>query len=74
MCIIDSIQGVLGIRGDLREKYGLPEVTDIESLENYMAAVAENEDDLVPLLFGSMWNHLYDILMFVPTSGRRTAT
>ncbi len=63
---IENIQGVLGIRGDLREKYGLPEITDLESLENYMAAVAENEDDLVPLLFGSMWNYLYDILMFTP--------
>lgn len=63
---IENIQGVLGIRGDLREKYGLPEVTDLESLENYMAAIAENEDDLVPLLFGSMWNYLYDILMFTP--------
>ena len=63
---IENIQGVLGIRGDLREKYGLPEVTDLESLENYMAAIAENEDDLVPLLFGSMWNYLYDILMFEP--------
>ena len=63
---IENIQGVLGIRGDLREKYGLPEVTDIPSLENYMAAVAENEDELVPLLFGTMYNYLYDILMFEP--------
>lgn len=63
---IENLQGVLGIRGDLREKYGLPEVTDIPSLENYMAAVAENEDELVPLLFGTMYNYLYDILMFVP--------
>lgn len=61
---IENIQGVVGIRGDLREKYGLPEVTDIESLEAYMAAVAENED-IPPLLFGNMSdNYLRDILLF----------
>lgn len=61
---IENLQGVVGIRGDLREKYGLPEVTDIESLENYMAAVAENETSLVPLLTNTMSSYLRDILMF----------
>ncbi|MGN0801194.1 MAG: DUF3502 domain-containing protein [Candidatus Faecivicinus sp.] len=63
---VENIQGVIGIRGDLREKYGLPEVTDFESLENYLAAVAENETNLVPMLFGSMWTYLPDILLFIP--------
>ena len=62
---VENIQGVLGIRGDLREKYGLPLVTDIDSLEAYMAAVKENED-IPAMLFGSMWTYLYDVLMFNP--------
>lgn len=63
---VENLQCTIGIRGDLREKYGLPEVTDIASLEAYMAAVAENETSLVPLLFGSSGTYLSDILMFVP--------
>ena len=61
---IENLQGVVGIRADLREKYGLPEVTDIASLENYMAAVAENETSIVPLLTSTMSSYLRDILMF----------
>ena len=63
---IENLQGVVGIRADLREKYGLPEVTDIASLENYMAAVAENETSIVPLLTNTMSGYLRDILMFNP--------
>lgn len=64
--MIQNIQGTIGIRGDLREKYGLPEVTDLASLEAYMDAVSKNETTLVPLLFGSMWTYVQDILMFTP--------
>ncbi len=39
---------VVGIRGDLREKYSLPPITDLASLEAYMDAVAENEDTITP--------------------------
>ena len=53
--MIQNIQATIGIRGDLREKYDLPEITDIESLENYMSVISENETSVVPLLFGSMW-------------------
>lgn len=64
--MIQNIQATVGIRGDLREKYGLPEITDLTSLENYMAAVHENESGIVPLLFGSMYGYLDDLLMFTP--------
>lgn len=36
------------IRGDLREKYGLPEVKDYDTLEAYMDAVKKNEKDIIP--------------------------
>ncbi|MBW7453287.1 extracellular solute-binding protein [Paenibacillus sepulcri] len=40
-----SAQGVL-IRGDLREKYNLPEIKTVDDLEAYYNAVAENEDGI----------------------------
>jgi len=39
--------GVL-IRGDLREKYGLPEIKSIDDLEAYYDAVAKNEKGIYP--------------------------
>ncbi|HIS86278.1 MAG TPA: ABC transporter substrate-binding protein [Candidatus Faecivicinus avistercoris] len=71
--MIQNIQATIGIRGDLREKYDLPEITDIESLENYMSVISENEDSVVPLLFGSMWTYLYDLLMFTPNEWQSDA-
>ena len=38
----------MGIRGDLREKYNLPPVTSLETLEDYMSAVAKNETTITP--------------------------
>ena len=63
--MIQNIQATVGIRGDLREKYGIPEVTDVASLETYMAAVHENESGIAPLLIGGTLNvsYLDDILM-----------
>lgn len=61
--MIQNLQGVAGIRGDLREKHGLAPVTDLASLEAYMAAIYEKEQGIVPMLFGSMGGYLSDILM-----------
>lgn len=61
--MIQNLQGVAGIRGDLRQKYNLPEVTDLTSLENYMQVISENESSIVPMLFGSMNGYLSNILM-----------
>jgi len=36
------------IRGDLREKYNLPELTSIENVEKYLETIAANEKDMVP--------------------------
>lgn len=38
------------LRKDLRLKYGLPEVTDTKSLENYLAAVKKNNPEMIPFL------------------------
>jgi len=36
------------VRGDLREKYNLPELKSIGDVEKYLAAIAANEKDLIP--------------------------
>lgn len=64
--MIQNIQATVGVRGDLRAKYNLPEVTDLASLETYMAAIHDNEKGIVPMLFGSMWTYIQDLLMFTP--------
>jgi putative aldouronate transport system substrate-binding protein len=37
------------IRGDLRKKYGIPEVTTVAGLEKYMAALKKNEPTMYPM-------------------------
>lgn len=44
----DYLTSAMVIRGDLREKYSLPPVTDMDSLEAYLDAVKQNEPNLVP--------------------------
>jgi putative aldouronate transport system substrate-binding protein len=65
------------IRGDLREKYGLPEVKTIDDFENYMAAFAKNENGALPYdgdinTLTNMFNNIYykqpNNLMFVDQS------
>lgn len=40
------------IRGDLRKKYDVPEVTSLEGFQNYLYAVAENEPGIIPMQLG----------------------
>ncbi len=49
------------IRGDLREKYSLPELKTVEDYENYILAVAENEQSVMPLHSGidGLYNNLF---------------
>ncbi len=42
--------GMIFIRGDLREKYGLEPVTDLESFEAYLQAIVENEPSMIPFV------------------------
>jgi putative aldouronate transport system substrate-binding protein len=41
-------EGALLIRGDLREKYGLPELKSIDDLEKYYTEIAKNEKGIFP--------------------------
>ncbi|RAP75167.1 ABC transporter substrate-binding protein [Paenibacillus montanisoli] len=43
-----GFNNVYNIRGDLREKYGVPKITTIEGLEAYFDAIAKNEPNMVP--------------------------
>lgn len=36
------------IRGDLRKKYGIPEIKTVDGLEKYFAAIKSNEPDMIP--------------------------
>ena len=47
---------VIGIRGDLREKYNIPEIKSMADLEKYYAAIAKNEKDIVPIINGGGQN------------------
>lgn len=38
-----------GIRGDLREKYNIPEVKDFDGLDAYFEAIAKNEKGTIPI-------------------------
>lgn len=39
-------------RGDLREKYGLPEIKSLDDYENYLLAIAKNEKGIMPYQSG----------------------
>jgi len=41
-----AFNNVFNIRGDLREKYGIPKITTLEGLEAYFDAIAKNEPDM----------------------------
>lgn len=45
-----AFNNVYNIRGDLRKKYGLPEIKDIEGLEAYFKAIVENEPDMFAIV------------------------
>lgn len=47
---------VFGIRGDLREKYNIPEIKNMADLEKYYDAIVKNEKDIVPLINGGIQN------------------
>ncbi len=42
--------GMVFIRGDLRKKYGLDPVTDLESYEAYLQAIVDNEPSMIPFV------------------------
>lgn len=44
------------IRGDLREKYGIPEITNFADIEPYLAAIKENEEGMYPMYLDSSYD------------------
>ncbi|MCZ8522423.1 MULTISPECIES: ABC transporter substrate-binding protein [Paenibacillus] len=46
-----EFQSFLQIRGDLRKKYGLPEIRTIADMDAYLAAVSKQEKDIVPYYY-----------------------
>ena len=50
----DGIYTTYILRKDLREKYDCPEIVDMETLGQFLDAVAQNEPDITPLLGGSI--------------------
>ncbi|WNQ13086.1 ABC transporter substrate-binding protein [Paenibacillus aurantius] len=45
-----GFNNVYNIRGDLREKYGIPKITTEEGLEQYFAAIKKNEPNMHPIV------------------------
>jgi putative aldouronate transport system substrate-binding protein len=52
----DRKAGVALIRRDLREKYGIPEVTKISELGPYLEAIKKNEPDMIPFNLDSQFD------------------
>lgn len=44
-------QSFVQIRGDLRQKYGLPEIKSIADMELYLETIARNEPEMVPYFY-----------------------
>ncbi|MFD2117832.1 extracellular solute-binding protein [Paenibacillus yanchengensis] len=58
-----SNANVIVIRGDLREKYGLPEIKSISDLEAYYDAIAKNEKGIFPYAASQNNNELRSIML-----------
>ncbi|MDQ6422982.1 ABC transporter substrate-binding protein [Paenibacillus sp. LHD-117] len=43
-------QKLIAIRGDLREKHGIPEVKTLDDYQNYLKVIAEKEKSIIPSL------------------------
>lgn len=64
----ENLQPMVGIRGDLREKYGLDGIKTVEDLEAYMQAVRDNESGIVPYTADSTdgGNELRQLIVTTP--------
>lgn len=55
-----AFNNVWNIRGDIREKYNIPEITTVEDLEAYFDAILKNEPDMYAIV-GSNMQPLYPV-------------
>lgn len=61
--VANNSQMVL-IRGDLREKYNIPEVKDLESYKNFLLEIAEKEDSVLAYNAGGSDGAMYVCSLF----------
>jgi len=54
---------VIGVRGDLCEKYGIGKIKSEDDLEKYYQAIAKNEKNIVPMVNGGGQNLEYPYLV-----------
>lgn len=47
---------VVAIRGDLRKKYNVPEIKKFSDIEPYLAAIKQNEPNMIPLNLDSQYD------------------
>lgn len=61
------------IRGDLREKYGVPEVTKMSEITPYLEAIKANEPNMMPMNLDSSFDITipYSSLVFENTTGTK---
>ena len=50
----DSVYNTAIVRKDLREKYNLPPITDLESCAKFLETIAKNEPNIIPSVGGGM--------------------
>ncbi|MFC0212658.1 ABC transporter substrate-binding protein [Paenibacillus chartarius] len=50
---IAEFQSFVQIRGDLRKKYGLPEIETLQQMDAYLEAVYRNEPGMIPYFYDS---------------------
>jgi putative aldouronate transport system substrate-binding protein len=61
----DRKVGATIIRGDLRKKYGVPEIKKFSDMEKYLEAIKKNEPGMIPMSLdnsfdiGRPWSNLY---------------
>ncbi|WP_239618645.1 DUF3502 domain-containing protein [Cohnella mopanensis] len=60
------------IRGDLRKKYGVPEITKFKDIEPYLAAIKQNEKGMIPINADSQYDFAKSFYNLEWETGRAT--
>lgn len=61
-------KGVVLIRGDLREKYDLPECNTLDNLTLYLTTIAEKEEGIVPYQVEELGNQIHSLYYTQPNN------
>ncbi|NOU85514.1 DUF3502 domain-containing protein [Paenibacillus sp. LMG 31460] len=59
----DFSMSVVGVRGDLRAKYNIPELKTINDFEKYLEAISKNEPNMVPFDESINANAMFDFMV-----------